>query len=162
MTTIPLAPSRLRDLGELLATEYLVPNGLAGYTMGTAAGGRTRQYHGFLVAALVPPVERALLVAQVDIAAQVGNESFPLSTHLYGGGTVDPEGYRRTTAFALVDGLPRWTHALGAGRTLTETHWLAHGENSTILRATYDAPPDAPPPHPRFKPPFKHPAPPTP
>ena len=72
MTTIALAPSRLRDLDELLATEYLVPNGLAGYTMGTAAGARTRQYHGFLVAALVPPVVRTLLVAQVDIAAQVG------------------------------------------------------------------------------------------
>ena len=77
MTTIALAPSRLRDLGELLATEYLVPNGLAGYTMGTAAGARTRQYHGFLVAALVPPVVRALLVAQVDIAAQIGADVIP-------------------------------------------------------------------------------------
>ncbi|HEY7909461.1 MAG TPA: amylo-alpha-1,6-glucosidase, partial [Thermomicrobiales bacterium] len=152
MTTIALAPSRLRDLGELLATEYLVPNGLAGYTMGTAAGARTRQYHGFLIAALVPPVMRALLVAQVDIAAQIGADAYPLATHLYGNGTVDPDGYRRTTAFALVDGLPQWTHALGEGRALTETHWLIHGENTAILRATYDAPPDAPPATLRFTP----------
>jgi predicted glycogen debranching enzyme len=152
MTTIALAPSRLRDLGELLATEYLVPNGLAGYTMGTAAGARTRQYHGFLVAALVPPVVRTLLVAQVDIAAQVGADAYPLATHLYGNGTVDPDGYRRATAFALVDGLPQWTHALSAGRTLTETHWLIHGENTAVLRATYDAPPDAPPATLRFTP----------
>lgn len=145
MTTIALAPSRLRDLSELLASEYLVPNGLAGYTMGTPAKARTRQYHGFLIAALAPPVVRALLVAQVDIAAQVGGDSFALATHLYGNGTVEPDGYLRATAFALVEGLPRWTYMLGAGRTLTETHWLIHGQNTAVLRATYDAPADAPP-----------------
>ncbi|MGI8856727.1 MAG: amylo-alpha-1,6-glucosidase [Thermomicrobiales bacterium] len=152
MTSIALAPSRLRELDELLATEYLVPNGLAGYTMGTAAGARTRQYHGFLVAALVPPVVRTLLVAQVDIAAQVDADSYPLATHIYGNGIVDPDGYRRATAFALVDGLPQWTHALGEGRSLTETHWLIHGENTAVLRAAYDAPPDAPPATIRFTP----------
>lgn len=152
MTTIALAPSRLRDLTEMLATEYLVPNGLAGYAMGTAAGARTRQYHGFLVAALVPPVARALLVAQVDVGAQVGDETHELATHLYGAGTVHPDGYTRTTAFALRDGVPQWTHALGAGRTLTQTHWLIHGQNTALLRATYDAPAAAPPATLRFMP----------
>ncbi len=152
MTVIALASSRLRDLGEMLATEYLVPNGLAGYTMGTAAGARTRQYHGFLVAALVPPVVRTLLVAQVDLTAQVGADSYPLATHLYGAGIVDPDGYRHAIAFALQDGLPQWTYALGAGRTLTETHWLIYGQNTALLRATYDAPADAPPATVRFTP----------
>jgi len=152
MTMIPLAPSRLRDLDELLATEYLVPNGLAGYTMGTAAGVRTRQYHGFLVAALVPPVVRALLVAQVDVMARVGNDEYALATHRYGDGSVNPDGYTRAVAFALVDGLPQWTYALGAGRTLTATHVLLHGQNTAILRATYDAPADAPPATLRFTP----------
>jgi predicted glycogen debranching enzyme len=152
MTTIAFAPSRLRDFGELLATEYLVPNGLAGYMMGTPAKVRTRQYHGFLVAALVPPVMRTLLVAQVDIAAHVGGDSFPLATHLYGNGLVDPEGYKRTAAFALVDGLPQWTCTLGAGRSLTETHWMIHGQNTALLRTTYNAPAGAPPAMIRFTP----------
>ncbi len=141
---IAFAPSRLRDLNEMLATEYLVPNGLAGYTMGTAAGVRTRQYHGFLVAALVPPVVRALLVAQVDVTARVGDDEYALATHLYGDGTVNPNGYTRAVAFALLDGLPQWTHMLGAGRALTETHWLIHSQNTAVLRATYDASADAP------------------
>ena len=114
MATIAFAPSRLRDLPEMLAAEYLVPNDLAGYMMGTAAGARTRQYHGFLIAALAPPVLRTLLVAQVDLAVRVGAEAYDLATHLYGDGIVAPEGHARATAFALVDGLPRWTHALGA------------------------------------------------
>jgi len=152
MTMIALAPSRLRNLDEMLATEYLVPNGLAGYTMGTAAGARTRQYHGFLVAALVPPVVRTLLVAQVDVTARVGNDDYTLATHLYGDGTINPDGYTRTIAFALLNGLPQWTYALGAGRTLTETHWLISGQNTAVLRATYDAPTDAPPVTLRFTP----------
>ena len=152
MTTIALAPSRLRDLDALLATEYLVPNGLAGYMMGTAAGARTRQYHGFLVAALVPPVVRTLLVAQVDVTARIGNDEYALATHRYGDGTTDPNGYTRAVAFALVNGLPQWTYALGEERTLTETHWMIAGQNTAILRATYDAPADAPPAMLRFTP----------
>ncbi|MCA1724501.1 MAG: glycogen debranching enzyme N-terminal domain-containing protein, partial [Thermomicrobia bacterium] len=152
MTMIALAPSRLRDMNELLATEYLVPNGLAGYTMGTAAGARTRQYHGFLVAALVPPVVRTLLVAQVDLTAQIGNDEYALATHIYGDGTINPDGYTRAVAFALLNGLPQWTYALGTGRTLTETHWLIDGQNTAVLRATYDAPADAPPALLRFTP----------
>ncbi len=144
MPQIALAPARLRTLSETLATEYLVTNGLAGYGMGTVAGARTRQYHGFLIAALEPPVVRALLVADVDIEAQIGAEVYPLATHLYTGGTVAPEGYRRATAFVLTDGLPQWTYDLGNGRTLTETRWMNDGQNTAVLRATYDAPADAP------------------
>ncbi len=149
---IRLAPARVRDLAEMLATEYLVPNGLAGYAMGTAAGARTRQYHGFLVAALVPPVVRILLVAQVDIEARIGDETYPLATHIYGGGVIAPDGWTRAAAFALADGLPQWTHALGADRSLTQTHWLIYGQNTAVLRATYDAPADAPPLTLRFTP----------
>ncbi len=152
MTTIALAPSRLRNLGEMLATEYLVPNGLAGYMMGTAAGVRTRQYHGFLVAALVPPVVRTLLVAQVDVTARIGDTEYALATHQYNDGTINPEGYTRAVAFALVDGLPQWTYDLGTGRTLTETHWMISGQNTALLRATYNAPADAPPATLRFTP----------
>lgn len=150
--SIRLAPARLRDRAEMLATEYLVPNGLAGYAMGTAAGARTRQYHGFLVAALVPPVVRTLLVAQVDIEARIGDDTYPLATHIYGEGIVAPDGYTRIAAFALADGLPQWTHALGAGRALTQTHWLVYGQNTAVLSAVYDAPAAAPPLTLRFTP----------
>lgn len=152
MPQMTLAPARLHDLSETLATEYLISNGLAGYGMGTASGARTRQYHGFLVAALEPPVVRALLVAQVDVTAEVGGATYPLATHLYGGGTVAPDGHTRAVSFTLTDGLPQWTHALGDGRILTQTHWLNYGQNTACLRATYDAPAVAPPVALRFTP----------
>lgn len=46
-------------------TEWLFTDGLGGYAMGTASGTLTRRYHGLLVAAQSPPVERVVLVSQV-------------------------------------------------------------------------------------------------
>jgi len=150
--TLSLAPTRRADRAESLATEYLVANGLGGYAMGTATGARTRQYHGFLVAALAPPTQRTLLVAQVDVTAEIAGESFALATHLYRGGIVNPEGDTRLRDFSLVNGLPRWTHDLGANGTLVQTCLMPHGENTTILEAHYEASPDAPPVTLRFAP----------
>jgi len=39
------------DLGAAAAREWLVGDGLGGFAMGTAAGLRTRRYHGLLVVA---------------------------------------------------------------------------------------------------------------
>jgi len=152
MPTLTLAPSRRANRAEMLDTEYLVANDLGGYSMGTADGARTRQYHGFLVAALAPPIQRTVLIAQVDITAEIAGERFPLSTHLYLGGTVSPSGDSRLRDFSLIDGLPCWTHDLDAGRSLVQTHLMPHGENTAILEARYDAPPDAPPATLRFAP----------
>lgn len=46
-------------------TEWLLTDGLGGFAMGTASGVLTRRYHGLLVVARRPPVERVVLVSQV-------------------------------------------------------------------------------------------------
>src|SRR5215813_494791 len=46
--------------------EWYVTNGLGGYAAGSLVGATTRSYHGLLVAALRPPVERTVLVTKVD------------------------------------------------------------------------------------------------
>src|SRR5690348_3566297 len=43
--------------------EWLVTNGIGGYSSGTVGGNLTRRYHGILVAALQPPVGRTQLAA---------------------------------------------------------------------------------------------------
>ena len=54
--------------------EWLVTNGLGGYAMGTVSGAPSRSYHGLLIAALSPPVERTLLVSrlQESLGGEVG------------------------------------------------------------------------------------------
>ena len=46
--------------------EWLVTNGLGGFACGTIALANTRRYHGLLIAALSPPVQRVVMVAKAD------------------------------------------------------------------------------------------------
>src|SRR6187549_1222015 len=68
MTMNDRAPAVCRDL----QNEWLLTNGLGGYAMGTAAGVATRRYHGLLMAALSPPVNRHLLLARVEETIDAG------------------------------------------------------------------------------------------
>ncbi len=128
------------DLGSALRREWLVTNGLGGYASGTLAGMPTRRYHGLLVAALAPPVERTVLVAgTVDWATYLG-QRWPLSCYEYGDGTIDPHGYRHLESFRLEGLLPVWHFAL-ADALLERRVWMAYGENTTyvtyrVLRAS--------------------------
>lgn len=72
----------------------------------------TRRYHGRLVAALTPPVDRTLLIASLDTRVQYGAEQYHLSSHEFGDGTVDPKGYLRIESFHLDRGTPVWRYAI--------------------------------------------------
>jgi predicted glycogen debranching enzyme len=120
------------DLAAGLRREWLVTNGLGSYASGTVAGPATRRYHGLLVAALAPPVERTVLVAGAVEWLVDGDRRVPLSTHEFGDGTIDPVGYRHLESFALDGALPVWRYA--AGEVLVERRvWMPHGEQATWL-----------------------------
>ena len=128
------------DLAAGLRREWLVTNGLGGYASGTLAGINTRRYHGLLVAALSPPVERTVLVGGLVEWAGYEGRRYALSTHEYSNGYVDQHGYRNLQSFALEGALPVWMFALG-GALLEKRVWMAYGENTTyisyrVLRAT--------------------------
>ena len=120
------------DLTAALRREWLVTNGLGGYASSTVAGVNTRSYHGLLVAALNPPVDRTVLVGGMAVWATYDGKRVPLSTHEYTDGTVDPHGYMRLQSFALEGLLPVWTFAL-AGALLEQRVWMERGSNTTYL-----------------------------
>lgn len=120
------------ELEPALGREWLVTNGLGGYASGTVAGVNTRRYHGLLVAALNPPVERVMLVGGTVAWAGYGGRRYPLSTHEYADGTVDPNGFVNIQSFHLEGALPVWTYALGDA-LLERRVWMAQGSNTTYL-----------------------------
>jgi predicted glycogen debranching enzyme len=139
---ISFGPDIAADVPSALRREWLVTNGLGGYASGTLAGVNTRRYHGLLVAALAPPVERMVLVAGSIDSATYDGHRFPLSTHEYGDGTVDPHGYRQIVSFALEGTLPVWTYAVGDA-LLEQRIWMAQGTTTTyvmyrLVRASRD------------------------
>lgn len=120
------------DLATALRREWLVTNGLGGYASSTLAGVNTRSYHGLLVAALNPPVDRTVLVGGSVEWAIYDGKRYPLSTNEYGGGTMDPQGYRYLQSFALEGALPVWIFAF-ADALLERRVWMAQGANTTYV-----------------------------
>jgi glycogen debranching enzyme len=120
------------DLEAALRREWLVSNGLGSYASGTVAGVATRRYHGLLVAALEPPVERTVLVAGTLEWLLDGDRRVALSTLERTGGRIDPTGYREMESFELEGTVPTWTFA--AGDLLLERRvWMPAGEQATWL-----------------------------
>jgi predicted glycogen debranching enzyme len=100
--------------------EWLVTNGLGGYAMGMVSGVPGRSYHGLLIAALSPPVERTLLVSGLE------------ETVRWADGMTGACGPERLVAFALEGTVPRWRFAWG--ETLLEKRvWMAQGANTTYV-----------------------------
>ena len=89
------------DLANGLRREWIVTNGLGGYASSTLAGVNTRRYHGLLIAALTPPVERTVLVGGLIEWVTYSGRRYPLSNHEYGDGTIDPHGYRHLQSFMV-------------------------------------------------------------
>jgi glycogen debranching enzyme len=106
--------------------EWVLPNGIGGFAMGTIAGINTRRYHGLLIAALNPPTDRTLLFAAIEATVQVGNVKMPLSNNQYPG-AIYPEGYQYLRKFELGEAA-HWTYKK-ASVTIKKSVKTVHGHN---------------------------------
>jgi predicted glycogen debranching enzyme len=130
LITLP-RPDFVTEAGAL-SREWLLTNGIGGFACGTVALANTRRYHGLLVAALVPPAERTLMVAKLDVTVRYRSSQYELACNEFADGTVSPHGYTRLVEFRLEDGMPVWTYALGDAR-LEQRIWMAQGQNTTYV-----------------------------
>jgi predicted glycogen debranching enzyme len=131
--SLTLGRDVVNDLDGALRREWLVTNGLGGFACGTVAGANTRRYHGLLVAALRPPLDRTLMVAKLDAVATYRGRRFELSTNEYIDGTVAPTGYVLLEAFRLDGTIPVWTWQIGDA-LIEQRIWMAHGSNTTYVQ----------------------------
>ncbi|MEL6259871.1 MAG: amylo-alpha-1,6-glucosidase [Cyanobacteria bacterium J06626_6] len=121
------------DLAQSTEREWLITNGIGGYGCGTISGMLTRCYHGLLVAALKPPLERTLLLTKLDETANYLGKPFPLSCDRWSGGTTTGHGYRHLERFHLSGTTPTWTYSC-ADAQLQKRIWMQPGENTTYTQ----------------------------
>jgi predicted glycogen debranching enzyme len=134
---IPLPPllsvpaGRLHDLEAGGRLEWVEPDGLGGYAMGTAAGVNTRRYHGLLVVARRPPADRFVLLSRVeDVVVLDDGTRHALGVSHYPD-AVYPEGHRMLEGFAL-DPWPVWRYRLGDAVLVREV-FHARRPRATVL-----------------------------
>ena len=117
------------------AAEWLVTNGIGGYSAGTVAGLPTRGYHGLLVAALDPPVCRTLMLVTVLETVTMGDHSVDLGTIRWADGTVAPVGAAQIEEVRFEGTLPIWRYVT-PHFTLEKRVFMDHGANVTRIEYT--------------------------
>ncbi len=95
-----LDASVCQDLDAALRREWLETNGLGGFASSTIVCANTRRYHGLLVAAVRPPVDRVVLLAKLDETLHTRDGAAELGCNLYPG-SVHPDGHRYVRGFRL-------------------------------------------------------------
>ena len=70
------------DLKEGLKKEWIITNGIGGFASTTVVGANTRRYHGLLVAPLLPPARRFVVLSKLDECIYIGDESYNLYTNV--------------------------------------------------------------------------------
>lgn len=133
--TIQFGHAICGELQTATTREWLVTNGIGGYASGTVSGMLTRCYHGLLIAALKPPLERTLLLSKLDETVTYGEQTFAIATNRWTSGTVSPEGYQLIEHFQLEGTIPCWTYAC-ADALLEKRIWMQPRANTTYIRYT--------------------------
>ncbi len=85
------------NLEEGLKREWIITNGIGGYSSSTMIGCNTRKYHGLLVAPLTPPARRFLILSKVDEAIYIDGKENPLYTNMCK--SYISEGYKNLESF---------------------------------------------------------------
>ncbi len=114
--------------------EYLEADGLGGFAMGTVAGPRTRRYHGLLVVARQPPVERVLLVQGFEATLVRGASRVALSAQRYVPGIETGSG--RTVERFSAEPWPAWELRLEDGSLVQQEIVAIHDTPSVAVRWT--------------------------
>jgi predicted glycogen debranching enzyme len=125
-----LNEQQCRNLEVSTRKEWVLPNGIGGYAMGTASGINTRRYHGQLVAATTPPTGRMVLLAAVDAFIQSGTHPLGISANQYPG-AIYPEGFHYLRGFSV--GQAACWHYRAAGHELCKRLFVHPGENCVTI-----------------------------
>ena len=84
-------------LEEALKKEWIITNGIGGYASSTILGANTRKYHGLLVAPLIPPAKRTLILSKLDESIEIDGRKHDLFTNI--GKNYISQGYKYQQSF---------------------------------------------------------------
>ena len=132
LRTMPWDGPDAPDWAPLVEREWLVANGLGGYSSGTVSGAATRRYHGLLISAEPPPLGRVLTLADLvetlhlpdGRRLRIGGEETPEELHLHGS--------QHLSEFLLEWGLPVWTYRV-EGRVLQKRLTVPYERNTAVV-----------------------------
>lgn len=108
-----------------LNKEWIITNGIGGYSSSTIIGANTRKYHGLLIAALTPPARRFMVLSKVDESLEIRGKKYNLYTNV--GKEYISKGFEYQEEFKK-EYVPTFTYKIGKV-TITKTICMEYGKN---------------------------------
>lgn len=127
---IHLSQSVLSNFDRAIQTEWIITNGLGGYSSSTVLGINTRKYHGILVAAFDPPTDRRVLLVKLDEEVGIGNKTYSLGSNEFKN-AISPKGYEHLSSFSL-NPFPTYKYAVD-GVQIEKTLFIPHENNAVLV-----------------------------
>jgi len=121
---------KIANFEEGAKKEWLLTNGIGSFAAGSLNGSNTRRYHGLLVAASSPPVDRHVVVSNVHESFEINGKKYSLATFECAGGYKE-DGFDYLTGFQN-NFLPTWHYKIN-DILLTKQIWMVYGKNTTVI-----------------------------
>lgn len=117
------------NLEEGLTKEWLITNGIGGYSSSSILGANTRKYHGLLVAPLTPPARRFVILSKLDESITIRNREYPLYTNICS--EYISQGYKYQEEFEKKY-IPIFKYKVGEVE-ITKIVCMEYGENTVAV-----------------------------
>lgn len=112
-----------------LNKEWIVTNGIGGYSYSTILGCNTRKYHGLLVAPLTPPARRYVILSKLDEAIGIEGKEYLLYTNMCK--NYIAEGYKNLVRFEK-EYMPIFSYKI-KNTQITKVICMEYGKNTTCV-----------------------------
>ena len=123
---------QLKDFDSSSKLEWLETNGLGSYSSSTVSGAHTRKYHGLLVSALHPPVDRFVLLSRLEeTLVLAGNKRYELYANQFPN-TIAPQEQQYLQKFTK-DFFPEMTYAIGSVE-IKKSYLMVYGQDTLLIR----------------------------
>ncbi len=117
------------SLEEGLKKEWLITNGIGGYSSSTILGANTRKYHGLLVAPLMPPGNRQVILSKLDESIEIEGKNYNLYTNVCKDFISD--GYKNLVSFEK-EYIPIFTYQV-EDISIKKFICMEHGKNTVSV-----------------------------
>lgn len=115
--------------------EWIIANGIGGYSSSTIIGANTRKYHGLLVAALDESYERFLVLSRLNEEIELDKKTYSISSNECPG--YIENGFKYQKCFAK-EYLPEFFYEI-KGVQILKKIGIVHGENKVAVSYTIKA-----------------------
>lgn len=109
-----------------LNKEWLITNGIGGYSSSTIIGANVRKYSGLLIAPLTPPARRFLILSKIDESLEVRGRKYDLYTNV--GKKYISKGFEYQEEFEK-EIVPTFRYKVGTTQ-ITKTICMEYGKNT--------------------------------